>query len=355
VFANGDTEALARRGLGLVDELDDEARIPATLELLRLQFAARTPDRELAARRVRELADRALDLGLTAAARLGFQTLSFLRWESCSMADAHANIMQAERVSRSAAPEERNVALAQAAKCLVLLERNLGQAEAFVMEAESLAQRTGRNHSAVSFAAGMIANHRGDIDQAIEHFREARQLAREHGERLAEFCAVEHWVMLEIDRGDHETAAPLAEDLAVLGERVRAGAEAPAGRGLRALVQLLAGSDAAADELRASLEELRTADAKYELAYLLTRWAAHDLDVKRCERARPNAEAALEVARAIRRPSETALARVALALCAERSNDAEAREQHLSAVRELPQGELSQAARARIAALLEEA
>ena len=59
------------------------------------------------------------------------------------MADAHANILQAERVSRTAEPEERSSALAHAARCLVLLERNLGQAEAFLLEAEMLASRGG--------------------------------------------------------------------------------------------------------------------------------------------------------------------------------------------------------------------
>ena len=58
-------EALVKRGLRLTEQLPAEQRIPAALELLHLQFAARSPDREGAARQVRELADRALDLGLT--------------------------------------------------------------------------------------------------------------------------------------------------------------------------------------------------------------------------------------------------------------------------------------------------
>jgi len=63
-------------------------------------------------------------LGFTREARLGFQMLSFLRWESSSMSDAHLNIMQAERISRDSEPAERTAALAQAARCLLLLKRN---------------------------------------------------------------------------------------------------------------------------------------------------------------------------------------------------------------------------------------
>jgi tetratricopeptide (TPR) repeat protein len=348
MFANADAEALARRGLKLAEQLDEAERIEPTIELLRVQYAARTPDREQAAAHVRGLAERALDLGLTRAARLGFQTLSFLRWESASMAAAHDNIMQAERVSRSGDPIERTAALAQAAKCLVLLERNLGQAEAFAMEAHALVKIGGRSSSAVSFANGMIAAHRGELDEAIEAFREARQLAREHGERLAEFCAVEHWVMLEIDRGEHERVGELAEQLAELGGRVRPGAEAPSGRALLSFVRVLGGDETELDPLRTAVDELRVADAKYELSFLLTRWAAHALARGDLEAAEQHAVDALEVARAIGRPSETALALVTLVRCASERGDEEARAELAEALSTLSPGELSQAARDRL-------
>ncbi|HSG64559.1 MAG TPA: AAA family ATPase, partial [Gammaproteobacteria bacterium] len=205
-FANADAEALARRGLELVDDLEEAERIAASLDLLHIQYSARSPDREQAAVRVQALAERALDLGLTRPARLGFQMLSFLRWESSSLADAHANILQAERVSRLAEPEERATALANAARCFVLLERNMEQAEAFVMEAELLTRRGARATSVVPFATAMLHAHRGETDEAINGFREARWLGREQGDRLAEFRAVEQWTMVEIDRGRYDEA-----------------------------------------------------------------------------------------------------------------------------------------------------
>jgi DNA-binding SARP family transcriptional activator/tetratricopeptide (TPR) repeat protein len=355
VFANADAEALAKRGLRLVEELDGADRITATLELLHVMYSARTPDREEAATRVRALAEQALDAGLTRAARLGFQMLSFLRWESSSMAAAHDNIMQAERVSRSADPSERTVALAQAAKCLVLLERNLGQAEAFVLEADALAHRAGRSTSAVCFAIGMIAAHRGELDAAVGAFREARELAREHGERLAEFCAVEHWVMAELDRERHHDALELAESLADLGGRVRKGAEGPAGRALHAFARVSVGQVDAEEELRAAIEELRVADAKYELSFLLTRWAAHELARGRTDEAKRLGELGLEVARAIGRASERAFAHLVLRECAEREGVSEAMATHRSCLDELMEGELSQTVRARVAATLDRA
>lgn len=337
VFANGDAESLAKRGLHLVETLDDVDRVPATLDLLHVLYSSRTPDREQAAIRVRALAEQALDLGLTRAARLGFQTLSYLRWEGASLAAAHANIMQAERVSRSSEPEERVVALAQAAKCLVLLERNLGQAEAFAMEADALATRAGQSASAVAYANGMIAAHRGEFDEALASFSEARDLARLHGERLIEFGALEHRVMIGIDRGLASEVAHLADVLGDLGERVRPGAEKAIGHALRALVQLQCdtGDEAA---LREAIEAVRQADAKYELSYLLTRWALFDLAAGRSDAARDRAEDALQVATAIGRPSEKALALWVLSQCAA---EASQRAEHSASLAELPAGDLS--------------
>lgn len=345
VFANGDAETLARRGLRLAETLQGADRVTSMLDLLHVLYSARTPDRDEAAGRVRQLAEQALDLGLTQAARLGFQMLSFLRWESSSMAAAHDNIMQAERVSRSAGPRERTTALAQAAKCLVLLERNLAQAEAFVMEADGLAARAATATSAISFASGMISAHRGELDRAAEAFREARELAREHGDRLGEFCAVEHWVMLEIDRGNLSAAVNLAVDLAELGQRVRKGAEAPAGRALHALAKMFDADTAGEEELDAGLNELRVVDAKYEQAYLLTRWAHWELCRGRDERAKEIATEALQVAKAIGRASETALAQAVLFSYARRAGDLEGAERARRELDRLVSNDLSHTAK----------
>ncbi|WP_298828130.1 AAA family ATPase [uncultured Piscinibacter sp.] len=351
VFANEDAEALARRGLRLVEEVDEPRRIESTLDLLQVLYTARTPDGEQAAERLRGLAERALDFGLTRAARQGFQMVSYLRWEHSSMADAHANILQAERVSRLAEPGERAVALAQAARCLVLLERNLPQAEAFALEADAVRRRDGKTSAAVSFALGMLAAHRGDTAGAVEAFVEARQLARQQGEHLAEFGALEHHVMLELDDGNHAYAMVLAADLADLGCRVRPGAELHAGRALLALARLHGGIVPDDSELAQAVEAVRQADAKYELSYLLTRWAEHELAAGRLDTSRDIATQALEVAQAIGRCSEQAHALVTLAAVAQRARrPAESRRQR-ALLKSLEANDLSARSRRRVASL----
>jgi len=351
-FANADAELLARRGLELVSELEETDRIGSSLDLLHIQYSARTPDREAAATRVKELAERALDLGLTREARLGFQMLSFLRWETSSLADAHANILQAERVSRTAEPEERATALANAARCFVLLERNMKQAEAFVMEADLLTRRGARTTSVVPFANAMLQAHHGETDAAIQGFREARWLGREQGDRLAEFRAVQQWAMLEIDLGHYDEALALATELDTLGERVRAGAEGPTGRALLALVRILRGDgDDFGANLDEALEALRTVDAKYELAYVLTRRALHGVRTGDAGCAASCLEEALHCSIAIGRSSEIALSHALLVRCLAATGDSQAAEEHARAVRDLRDADVSAFVRQMIDAL----
>lgn len=351
VFANDNAEALARRGLRLVDELDASGRIEPELDLLQVLYTARAPERDEAALRVGTLAEQALDLGLTRAARQGFQMLSFLRWEGSSLADAHANILQAERVSRLAEPGERAFALAQAARCLILLERNLPQAEAFVLEANAVGRRDGRTSAAVSFALGMIAAHRGDAEATIEAFDDARHVARQQGEHLAEFGALEHCVMFELDRGQYGHAAALAAELVELGRRLRPGAEVHCAQALLVLAQ--AQEDASDEQaLEQAVDAVRRADAKYELSYLLTRWAEWALDRGRLQAAAKLATEAQEVAQTMGRSSEVAAATVILANVAQRQRSSMERKRQLERLEAIDAKNLSARSR-RLVALLE--
>jgi tetratricopeptide (TPR) repeat protein len=265
------------------------------------------------------------------------------------MVDAHANILQAERVSRSADPLERTAALAEAARCLVLLEKNLGQAEAFVTEADAVAHREGSASASVSFALGMIAAHRGETTAAVEAFREARRLSRQQGEHLVEFGALEHQVMVEVDRGGYAEAVELAAQLAELGGRVRPGAEIHAGRALLALASLLHDGSAEGHELQSTVDALRRADAKYELSFVLIRWAEYELSRDRLDDARQRATEAFEVATAMGRSSDVAVATTVLAEVAHRQRKRAERARCLAELEQLGTRELSAVSRQRIA------
>lgn len=324
LYAGAEAYGIARRGARLAEEAPDPERTRLLLDLAQVRLAARRPDAvEEAAREVEALAERALDLGCPEHARLGFHLLGWLRWEQGDAPGAQRHLMRAEEVSRSGGDHERVVALAEAARCLALLERDLGGAEALAAEAGALSRRLGVEPAAVADASGMLRLHEGRLDEAAALFRRARVLAEREGDPMGAFQAIEHLAALELQRGDPAAARRLAADLTALGSKLREGSEAPFARALEALCRLASGEAGAIRDFEAAIEELRCADAKQRLAFVLTRAAVLDLRRGDAAAARGRAAEALVLAEALGRASEAALARAALARAAADLGDAE--------------------------------
>ena len=79
-------------------------------------------------------------------------------------------------VSRAGADEAHILGMAEAAKCLVLLERDLSQADAMAMEARALAQRIDVQNPALPSAMGLLRYFEGRLDDAVEHLEDARTI-----------------------------------------------------------------------------------------------------------------------------------------------------------------------------------
>jgi tetratricopeptide (TPR) repeat protein len=241
--------------------------------------------------------------------------------------------------------------MAEAARCLALLERDLGHAEAMLLEASALSQRLGIAPLAVPDAIGMLRLHQGRLEEAARLFEQARDLARREGDRLGEYHALEHLVMLELQRDDLAAAGRLAEEMVRIGERLREGSEAPFAHALAALSRFGLQQDEALADLENALGLLRLVDDKYRLAYALTRTADVELRRGRAEQARRRAEEARAVAEALQRPTEIALAHVALARACEALGDAPAAERYARRLRGDSAGFVSAQARAAIESL----
>jgi hypothetical protein len=222
--------------------------------------------------------------------------------------------------------------MAETALCLAMLERDMPQAEALALEARTRAAHDGIEAFAIPDAIGMLRLHQGAWEEAERHFRSARDLARREGNPMGEFRALEHLVVLELERGDPAAARQPSEELCSLAAKLREGSEAPFARCLAALTAEAAGEDAA-QEIDLSLESLRMADAKHRLAYALLRAATGDLLRKDANRARARAEEALRLAEILDRPSERAMAHVILLRSAMLENSRQDIERHLNALR----------------------
>ncbi len=332
-YANDEALSLFRRGMQLVDQLSDAERICVTIDLHDIRLTAGPlEDWERSAREYAALAERALDHGELAHARLGYHMAASVRWAHGQWAYAREESLQSERAVRSGRKEDQIVGMAETARCLAMIEHDLSKADAMLMEAQALASRKGYSHHAIPAGLGMLRFHENKMDEAMELFKEARTLCKSAGARIDEFQANEYLAMIEFQRERYEEAKAYCTILEAIGEKLRVGSERPFARALTALCDYATrdGSDA----LDQALEELRVVDAKHRLAYILTRAAQLDCERGRVDTAARRADEALEYASLLDRPTEKALARAVLACICRARNDAGAVE-HEAAIAEL--------------------
>jgi DNA-binding SARP family transcriptional activator len=350
-FANAEASALAGRGLQWVEQLPGAAeRVCLTLELREVMHtAAPVADWEAAAREYAALAEAALDHGALSHARRGYFMASYVHWMHGHFAGAHEEILQSERIARGGNDEEHIVGMAEAARCLAMLERDLTHADAMLMEARALAARKGMTPNAIPAALGMLRFHENKLDESVELFKEARTLARARGERLDEFQANEYLAMIDFERGRPEAARAYCKTLVELGDKLREGSERPFAHALDALCHYALADDAA--PLETALKDLRAADAKHRLAYTLTRAALLDVERDRPKDAIARASEALGYAEALDRATEIVLAHAALARARKAVADTAGYAKHVAALRALEQAPVARWARERALAV----
>ena len=336
MFANAEAYTHARRGLRLVGKLPAEERPRLQIELERIRLAARWPeDPDAESTRIEALAEEALDAGHQQHARLGFTLVSNLRWHEGSLGDAHRLSLRAELASRGADDHTRAIGIAETARCLVILERDLAQAEALLLEARAITERSGETAWSVFDGVGLLRLHAGALDEAKAAFEEAWSIAKRGGNRIEEFMSLEHLVMVSIHRREADEACKHAKELAEIGEKLREGSEGPLGRAMLALCRYQKGDIGRRAALEDAIQELRDADAKQRLAFILTQAAAIESERGDLESAAARAAEAEAIGRVLQQPSESALARAVLLRIAREQGDREAAAQIAEELKEI--------------------
>jgi tetratricopeptide (TPR) repeat protein len=336
LFANAEAYAHARRGLRLVEQLPDPERLKLRIELEQVSLEAQRPDDpEAESKRVEALAEEALDAGCAQHARLAFTLVSYLRWHDGAVADAHRLSLRAEFASRGTDAQDRALGIAEAARCLVILERDIAQAEALLLEARAIAERSGESPWAVFDALGLLRLHGGELEEAKSAFEKAWTVARKTSNRLQEFMALEHLVMVSINLGNEEEACQYAKELGTIGEKLREGSERPLGRAMLALCRYRKDETECGPDLEDGLQALRDVDAKQRLAFVLTQAALIESARGQFEPAQARAEEAVELSKALERPSELALAMSVLLRVARARGNRHAMNEHADELRTL--------------------
>lgn len=333
-FANHDALALASRGLQLAAQLPAAEQVRVSIDLHDVMLWAAPPDDwQEAARQFTVLAEQALDHGALEHARRAYQMAAWLRWEHGNWAGAREQSLQSERVARGCGDEEHIVGLAETARCLVMLERDLAQADAMLMEAQALASRRQLSHRAIPSGLGMLRFYENRLDEAEELFLQARTLCKSAGDRINEYVANEYLVMVDIQRGRWQAARERSAELALLGGKLCWGSEAPFAHALLGLCALALDDESAT--LDSALEDLRLADAKHRLAYVQTRAALLDCERGRHDAAQARAGEALACAQVLERATEMLVAQAVLSQCALARGDPTGAEDYVHAVERL--------------------
>lgn len=314
LLANAEALMLVRRGQQYAEDLPEPLRTERYIELAEIELSTRSLEEpEAFARRLEQLAGVALDHGQAEQAWRCYKMMADIRWAQGSWADARRDILHAELISRSTSDEERVAALGEAARCLAMLERDLDFAEALVLEAGDLARRLGRPSDAVADATGLLAAYRGESEVARQAFLQARLLARGRGDRLDEFLALSHLVVLELEEEKWEELCFSCDELVALAEKIRPGGEQPFAAALQALCQRVRQGQRDTTKLDEALQRLRIADSKQYLGVVCLSAARVFLHEGRLERAEQLASEALEAAKTLHRSSAQASALTLLA------------------------------------------
>ena len=356
LFAPREAHGLARRGLRYAEQLPEPARTLRQIELAEVVYRSRMPETpDDAAEEMETLAKRALALGETAHARMGFEVVAYIRWEDGDWPEAERTVLTTEHLTRGVDDVARIDALAEAARCLLMIDRDHQRAEVFNLEAQALAERMGIDSVSVWAAAGMLNEHRGELENAASAFARARGMARHAKDRLAEYLVLERQVLVALERGRLADARRLAAELVILGDRLREGSERPHAHALVALVRLVMATPVVEShlvELEMALDALREADANHRLAAVLNHAAMWAVDHERPALARHWAAGALEAARRVGHRSQRSLAHAVLLSACRALGDQAAADAERHILADEPLAGVARTVRARIEACL---
>jgi DNA-binding SARP family transcriptional activator len=313
MFAYDEAARLAETGLPHAEQLPSTARIALRLALLQVRvLSGRWLDRasELHGELSRAVLE-ASNAGMHAEAAKGFHHMSILQRELGDLRGARDSTMLALEFSRASDERTRGQQLAQTARCLALLQRDLVQAQEMMAEATRLLPDHEGDFDCC-WANALLRCYR-DLPDGVASLERALTLARRAEDSFGECECLIHLVQLALDGADPARALAWCRQLGPVAARMRGGSDAAVADALEALAvaaSSVPGSDA---HLERAIGRLGEIDAKGMLAYVLVSAADMDRVAGRLEQAQRRSEAALAAAEAVQQRSLIASARASLA------------------------------------------
>ncbi len=354
IHAYADAAALAQQGQTHLASLPDEARLQRAFELLELYIHPgmepyQPPDLE---QRLRTLVADARAIGTSTQVHDGLYLIGVLLYLRGRYSDALDVTVLAERAGRTAEPATVVQAVADTARCLGMLGRDMDRAAQLAEEAQQLAEQLDVRELGceLPLALGLVAHHRGELLQARAHIEHALALAKRDRTPWWECYCLSRLPMIELERQAPDDALDCCRTLQIVADKLgdNSGAEAPFAQALEALARLQRGEHQATATMDHALEQLRTADSQWMIAYVQNMAALIHWQSDRADAARERAGKALHAAGIVDQENEIIIARALLARTALNTADRAAALAHLEHMHTVARDGLS--ARARRAA-----
>jgi DNA-binding SARP family transcriptional activator/tetratricopeptide (TPR) repeat protein len=314
--ANREAAEAARRGRGYAARLVERStRVPLEMALLRIQVLATSQidlDRlRPEAATIQQAIDDARACRLHDEVARGHYLLSIVHQEAGRIDAARAATLQAAEAAVRSDHLGRSRQLANSARCLVELGRDIGQARVLVAEAKKLAEDAGEFEIEVRWCLGLLHQWDGKLEPALQEIDRAIELAIEQTDRWRQCKCLSAAGMIELERRAPALALGRAEALELAASQLGESAEVPLAQALAAIARRMEG-DAAAP-MDGAIASLRAADDKSRLAYVLNMVAALDWERGAFNDAEALATEALGTAELISEANEALIAKAMLA------------------------------------------
>ncbi|WP_068115791.1 ATP-binding protein [Tropicimonas marinistellae] len=322
-LANPEAAEIARKGLFHAEKLGPgTARISLLIRLYRCLVLA------LSGFSTRKFPKLVADLGtqvslasqhaMAPEVAEGEYLLSVLHQELGDLQAASRATARAATAASRMQARKRVRQLANSARCLLELGRDVPRAEELCLDAQAFSEEEGISDVEVFWSQGLLAYWKGDLASAAERLDRALALARESEDRWRECKCLTWAAMIALERDLPAAAIAFASDLRTLAGKIGEGSMAPLAETIRALAR----DDS--DALDTALASLERADDKSHLAYALN--LAAEKEAKKGNRciAAELAKRAYSYADAIDNGNERALAQAQVQLLGETVGDPEA-------------------------------
>jgi tetratricopeptide (TPR) repeat protein len=307
MFAYAEAVGVARRGLQIAESLAGDTRLDTEMRLLQVIVMARTPIRERAAMagRVSDVIERARAAGLAKTAALGAQLLAILNEEMSDYGRAADASIQSAEMSRGADSTTAAFLIANTARCLLFLQRDIQRAESLLAEAQAM----GIENTELELGWGYLHAHYGRSAEAAPYLERAFMLASRREDHWREWVALARLVTMALEDGHADVALAHCERLRPVAEKMSGGTEGVRTLMLETLSRYAAGLPT---DIDAMFEQLRAIDSKSDLAWALAFAAELELGRGEHDRAREHAQQGLLAAEIVGRQSEAVIARAVL-------------------------------------------